>query len=166
LYQRRRASLIDFLKRWRFRHQDHSVTGTTALALIIAANYAIQPAVSSLPPMTWLGQSSYDTVKAAVERYKTNAINNQSETSDLTSLSLIKSNEQEQKDSDEFSSTVKIASVISGFHPEICQQILLKFDQIKTEREQTGTSPSYSKNNSKQKPHFRRQRSHSTSAID
>jgi len=158
--------LIDFLKRSRYAHQNHSVTGTTALLLIIAANYAIQPAVSSLPPMTWLGQSSYDTVKAAVERYKTNAINNQSETSDLTSLSLIKSNEQEQEDSDEFSSTVKIASVISGFHPEICQQILLKFDQIKTEREQTVTSPSHSKNDSKQKPDFQRQRSHSTSAID
>ncbi len=166
MYHRRRASFIDFLKKSPFGHQDHSGTGTTALALIIAANYAIQPAVSSLPPMTWLGQSSYDTVKAAVERYKTNAMINQAKTSDLALLSLIKSNEQEQEDCDEFSSTVNIASVISGFHPEICQQILLKFDQIKTERQQTVTSPSHSKNDSKQKLHFPRQRSYSTSAIN
>jgi hypothetical protein len=166
LHHYRRAGLIGFLKRSHVGHQHPFVTDKTAEALIATANHAIQPVVSSLPSKTWLGQSSYDTVKAAVERYKTNAMNNRSKTSDLTSSSLIKSNEQEQEDCDEFSSTVKIASVISGFHPEICQQILLKFDQIKTEQEQTVTSPSDSKNNSKQIPDFRRQRSQSTSAIN
>ncbi len=166
MHQYRRSGLIGFLKRSQIGHQHHFVTDKTAEALIATATNVIQPVVSSLPPKTWLGQSSYDTVKAAVERYKTNGISTQSETSDLTSLSLIKSNEQEQEDCDEFSSTVNIASVISGFHPEICQQILLKFDQIKTERQQTVTSPSHSKNDSKQKPDFRRQRSYSTSAIN
>ena len=124
----------------------------------------MQPAVSSIPSTTWLGQPSYDTVKAALQTNRT--MDSRSEPSDLTSLSSITSNEQEQEGYDEMSSATKIAAVISGFHPDICQQILLKFDQIKKEQEQTVTSPSHSEKHAKHKLHLRRQRSQSTSAIN
>jgi hypothetical protein len=137
----------------------------TAEALIATGNTAIEPAVGAFPSTTWLGQPTFDTIKETVLKYKTVQIHSQPKTLEFPASSLTTSDEQHEKDDHEKSASATIAAVISGFPVEICQQILLGYDQIKTKRRQTTISSLSPKKHSKHKFEFRRQRSHSTSSV-
>jgi hypothetical protein len=140
LWHSRKSDLIGFVKRSCTRSQHHGLSTGTAGALIATTNCAIEPAVGTLPATTWLGGATYASVEKAVVTYT--------------------------KEEDGISPAAKIASVVSGFDPKVCQQILVEFEKIKMEQKHSMVSSSPSKKHSKAKFQFRRQRSHSTSAIN
>jgi hypothetical protein len=157
LWHKKKIGLITLFKGSRHSHQ--MTNNNTANALIATTNYAIKPAVGSFPATTWLGKPMFDIVKEAILHSNTN-----DEHSQIEKLSSsISNDDQHEKDSNEISKSAKIASIVSGFSPEVCQQILLQFEQIqKQTKNSSSSSPTKS---SKHRFQLRRQRSHSTSAI-
>ena len=114
----------------------------TAQALIDTSNYAIESTLGSFPSTTYLGRPNVKIIEQTISN----------------SNSLTTNNQQYQKDNDNISTDIQIASVVSGFPTDVCQQILLQFDQIKQKQTLKSSSPV--------KPPFQRQRSHSTSAVE
>jgi hypothetical protein len=160
-----KTSLINLLKRSHISRQHHCVGGGTAKALIANAHCLMEPAVGTFPSPTWLGRSTIDHVKEVVLSYKSDQTHSRPKSSELKSSLSITNEEQHPDECDEICSSAKIASVISGFSPKVCQQILVQFDQIKTKEKATPISSSSKKIHSKYKFHFHRQRSYSDSNI-
>lgn len=125
-------------------HQDHLLINHTAQALINSSNFAIKSTVGSFPSTTYLGRPNIKMIEQTISN----------------SNSPITSDPQHDKDNENISTDIQIASVVSGLPIEVCQQILLQFDQIQIKQKETPKSSRASK------LLFHRQRSHSTSAVD
>ncbi len=139
--------------------------------MIATAHCAIEPTFGIIPATTWLGRATIDTVKEIVLSCDEDKIDSISTTSHIQ-LPLSVTNDKQHHHHhhhhdlyDEASSTVKIASAVSGFPPTVCQDILIQFDKIKKKNEENLFSPTTPAKHSKHKLQFRRQRSHSTSDL-
>ena len=144
LWKTKKTDLIKRFHRLRSDHEDHHLTNNIAQALMATSNFAIQSTVGSFPSTTYLGRPNIKTVEQTI----------------LHSNLPIAKDQLCQKDNDNASTDIEIASAVSGLPIDVCQQILLQFDLMKLEQKQTLKSPSSSK------IQFQRQRSHSTSIIE
>lgn len=144
LWKTKKTDLIKRFHRLRSDHEDQHATNNIAQALVAASNFAIQSTFGSFPSTTYLGRPNIKIVEQTI----------------LNSNSSIANAQLCQKDNDNVSTDIQIASAVSGLSIDVCQQILLQFDLMKIEQTQTLKSPSLSQ------IQFQRQRSHSTSTIE
>ncbi len=113
--------------------------------MVAASSCVIKSTVGAFPSTTYLGRANINITAQTILDPNNKQISSQS------------TNDQQY---DNIAKNIQLASAISGLPIEICQQIILQFDQIKQKQKQLSNTLLSSK------PKFQRQRSHSTSAID
>jgi hypothetical protein len=134
------AAIISIIRGWkdgindlintpRIGYERHGKLGGVAGTLVGLANGILKPVVGTLASLTWFCRGIYANInnKALADKgLEASPIN----TLGLDSSSSTTINRAQKQDSNNIH---QAASKISGFSPEICQQIISEFDNIKKE---------------------------------
>ena len=125
LYQGWIESMLDFSSTSRIAYERHGQVGSVAGTLIAVANSLIKPLASTLASVTWLGRGIYASVNALLLSDRGDeACTDNTLGLDLTRLETLDDDEQ----------VIRTASEVTSYSPEVCQQILSHFDEVKRRR--------------------------------
>ncbi|CAF1173774.1 unnamed protein product [Rotaria sordida] len=123
--------MMDVVTKPRIGYERHGKLGGVAGLLIGVVNSLFKPVVGTLSSLTWFCRGIYANINnerlvdKGLETYTVNTLG-------LGSLpSTITQEELKQHYNNNMKQTVKTASIVSGFSPDVCQQIINDFDNIK-----------------------------------
>ncbi|CAF4122898.1 unnamed protein product, partial [Rotaria sordida] len=123
--------ITDIVTKPRTGYERHGKLGSVAGLLIGVANGLLKPVVGTLSSLTWLCRGISANIKNQTlvgKGLEASTVN----TLGLDSLSSTKTHgEQKQHYNNDIKQAIKIASITSGFSPDVCQQIITEFDSIK-----------------------------------
>ncbi|CAF5081529.1 unnamed protein product, partial [Rotaria sp. Silwood1] len=109
----------------------HGKLGSVAGILVGVANGLLKPVVGTFSSLTWFCRGIYANIsnEALLDKgHEACPI----KTLGLDSLvSTMNNEESKQQYTNDTKQVIKIASTISGFSPDVCQQIITEFDNIK-----------------------------------
>jgi sterol 3beta-glucosyltransferase len=124
----------DLLNTPRVGYERHGKLGAVAGSLIGVANGLLKPLVGTLSSLTWFCRGIYANVSnealtdKGTEACTVNTLGLDSSASDFIN------EKQKQQYNDDINQAVKAASKVTGFSPEVCQQIISEFDNIKEQK--------------------------------
>ncbi|CAF1230042.1 unnamed protein product [Rotaria sordida] len=123
--------MTDVVTKPRIDYERHGKLGGVAGLLISVVNSLFKPVVGTLSSLTWFCRGFYANInneRLVGRELKTHTVN----TLGLGSLpSTITQEELKQHYNNDMKKTVKTASIVSDFSPDMCQQIINDFDNIK-----------------------------------
>ncbi|CAF1068626.1 unnamed protein product [Rotaria sordida] len=123
--------ITDIVTKPRTGYERHGKLGSVAGLLIGVANGLLKPVVGTLSSLTWFCRGISANIKNQTlvgKGLEASTVN----TLGLDSLSsTINHGEQKQHYNNDIKQAIKIASITSGFSPDVCQQIITEFDSIK-----------------------------------
>ncbi|CAF4147141.1 unnamed protein product, partial [Rotaria sordida] len=123
--------MTDVVTKPRIDYERHGKLGGVAGLLISVMNSLFKPVVGTLSSLTWFCRGIYANMnneRLVDKELKTHTVN----TLGLGSLpSAITQEELKQHYNNDMKKTVKTASIVSDFSPDMCQQIINDFDNIK-----------------------------------
>lgn len=150
--------LTGFVRKPRVGYHRHGILGGATGALIATANGVVKPTAGSLASVTWLGRGLYATARK--NKCRTRKFNENAVIDKLTLPSVAA--EENESETDEIPATIRFASVVSGYSPETCQQILDECEKVKQHQEAVASLSPPLRKTRRHKHHFRR---HSDSAL-
>ncbi|CAF1358750.1 unnamed protein product [Rotaria sp. Silwood1] len=123
--------ITDFVNTPRIAYERHGKLGSVAGILVGVANGLLKPVVGTFSSLTWFCRGIYANInnEALLDKgHEACTI----KTLGLDSLvSTMNNEESKQQYTNDTKQVIKIASTISGFSPDVCQQIITEFDNIK-----------------------------------
>ncbi|UJR14428.1 hypothetical protein I4U23_001425 [Adineta vaga] len=127
-----RNGLTDIVNTPRTGYERHGTLGGIAGTFIGIANVIIKPVGGTLSSLTWFCRGIYANINnhaledKGLEASPTNTLG-------LKSSPSIGNNRERFQHSNDINQIAKAASKVTGFSPEVCQQIISDFDNIKNQ---------------------------------
>ncbi|CAF3176105.1 unnamed protein product [Rotaria sp. Silwood2] len=128
-----KGGITDIVNTPRIGYECHGELGRIAGLIVGITNGLFKPAVGTLSSLTWFCRGIYANIRnetlinKGLETYSVNTLG-------LGSLSSTISNDKtKQHYNNDIKQAAKTASTITGFSPDICQQIITEFDNIKNQ---------------------------------
>ncbi|CAF1156435.1 unnamed protein product [Didymodactylos carnosus] len=126
--------ITDLVNTPRIAYQRHGKLGSVAGTLVALANGIVKPAVGTLSSVTWLCRGLYASLNQFLVGDKGEEACTNNTLGLVSPLPDTTDEEQQQQNGNNISRAAIAASAVTGFQPQVCQQILLEFDEIKKQQ--------------------------------